>query len=59
MTEEQITRITNRVIALSRPAMRRAIGDKTPEQYDRADTMAQGIDHAVRKALAEEEGNDN
>jgi len=33
--------------------MKIVIGDKSPRQYDRADTMAAAIDRAVRYAIAE------
>jgi hypothetical protein len=52
-TEEDIEAIARTVVARSRGAMRQAIGDVTPKQYDRADIMAAGIKNAVISALNE------
>lgn len=35
----------------ARTRMRRALGDRTPRQYDKADIIAEGIGAGVRNAL--------
>lgn len=51
-----IERIASRVLSLCRPALRAAVGDRTPAQYDRADAMAEAIVTSVHKALIEHRG---
>jgi len=53
LSEEDVDAIAATVIARVNGTMRVVIGDRTPKQYDRADRMAEGIDRAVRLALAE------
>lgn len=53
LDKEDVDAIALTTVARCRSTMRVVIGDNTPRQYDRADTMASAIDRAVRYALAE------
>lgn len=53
LTKEDVDAIATTTVARCRPTMKIIIGDKSPRQYDRADTMAAAIDRAVRYAIAE------
>lgn len=54
MTDEQIRQVIEHVMAHgARSAMRRAIGDRTTAQFDRADAVAEGIAAGVRDAIEE------
>lgn len=52
-TKEQEDELVERTLRRSRLTMRVAIGDRTTQQHDRADTMAAGIAEAIRNALRE------
>ena len=54
MTEGEIRTIARQVVAELRPTLRRVVGDRTPAQYDRADTIAAAVAAAVTHALEPE-----
>lgn len=51
LTKEQVDAIAKQVVADCNGGMRVVIGDRTPRQYDKADTMAGYINNAVKRAL--------
>jgi hypothetical protein len=51
LPEIAVLELISHVLANVRGGMRVVIGDKTPQQYDRADAMAGYITVAVRRAL--------
>jgi hypothetical protein len=54
MNDKQIKKFTGIVLDQgARHAMRRAIGDRSPSQYDKADNIADGIALGVRNAIKE------
>lgn len=53
LTDEETERLVQRTLVGARPAMAKAIGDRTPAQYDRADRVAEGIAYGLREALAD------
>lgn len=51
LPEIAVLELISHILANVRGGMRVVIGDKTPQQYDRADAMAGYITVAVRRAL--------
>jgi hypothetical protein len=51
MSEVAVLEFIAHVLTGARSGMRAVIGDKTPQQYDRADKMAEAIASGVRRAL--------
>lgn len=43
--------VVDATLKVVRPRLRATIGDRTPAQYDRADSIVESIDRGIRKAL--------
>jgi hypothetical protein len=54
LNKEQADALAVQVLQQVRPAMRVAIGDRTPRQFDRADTFAVRLVQGVKEALVKQ-----